>query len=450
MKRLLYRVVIFVLLYIDFAIAGPFAFVPGGMDGLTLADGSVGYMYWIKTFRASQSGIYKSSIILAEPPFQIEYQSDYDIVVYSTYRYPATSLYPADFVRGGIRILSPSKSKESRRVDTGEWGNSFVVAYPEKKLYVLLRDGHLVVYDLDTLSKGKEYFIEGEAGRLYYNKKRRAIYVTTQDKGATFVIDTSTSLAYPWLTFPSWIVDVAFERHGKMGFFLAANRTLYIVDLDSSRIVGTVDFSARPAVSLAASPTRNEIYVALGSYKGQLIGEYFVLEKGEIVVLDSGSGAILRRFDAQSSVDRMNTSLNYPDTIFIIGDSLQIFYALDALNGAIVVPVDLLSSTQSPTRVFEQPEWQGKFVLDAPEEISAANRLFNWAEDKYPELFSAPFRPLSGSIDGYFSRCYSGSNTCLGTKDGNVHYLPPGAGKDGILNLGPVSDFLPKADAAGY
>jgi hypothetical protein len=83
-----------------------------------------------------------------------------------------------------------------------------------------------------------------------------------------------------------------------------------------------------------------------------------------------------------------------------------------------------------------------KFLL---QRISTADRLFNWAESIYPNLF--PNHPKSQSIYGYDARIYE-NGKALGVKDGNVYYYD--GGTSDILLVGTVQDYLPQAVAAGF
>jgi hypothetical protein len=79
---------------------------------------------------------------------------------------------------------------------------------------------------------------------------------------------------------------------------------------------------------------------------------------------------------------------------------------------------------------------------------SDSDRIFNWAETGYPQLFS-PYQPQSQTILGYYARYYSNTNTYLGTKNGRVYYYNANAGGM-VFDVGSIEDYLPIAARAGY
>lgn len=81
--------------------------------------------------------------------------------------------------------------------------------------------------------------------------------------------------------------------------------------------------------------------------------------------------------------------------------------------------------------------------------LSDADRVFNWAEATYPELFS-PASQTTKSLGSYTYRYYSATNSYLATHtDGHAYYL--GAlSNNQIMDLGVTSTYLAQAKAAGY
>lgn len=73
------------------------------------------------------------------------------------------------------------------------------------------------------------------------------------------------------------------------------------------------------------------------------------------------------------------------------------------------------------------------------------DRLFNWAEVKYPQLF-AP-HATTQLIEGFRARAYPGG-IYLGEMNGEIYVYGPSWG--GLLRVGKASDFLPQATADGY
>lgn len=74
---------------------------------------------------------------------------------------------------------------------------------------------------------------------------------------------------------------------------------------------------------------------------------------------------------------------------------------------------------------------------------STADRLFNWAESTFTDLF--PNHATSQEIEGYHARLYE-NNNALGEQNGNLYFY------DGhsIILVGTVDDFLSAAIAAGF
>lgn len=78
---------------------------------------------------------------------------------------------------------------------------------------------------------------------------------------------------------------------------------------------------------------------------------------------------------------------------------------------------------------------------------AAADRLFNWAEQAYPELFVGP--TVSQTLSGYYLRHYTRSNSYVGSYGGRLYVLGPAFGPE-LLDLGLLSDWLPLAVDEGY
>lgn len=72
------------------------------------------------------------------------------------------------------------------------------------------------------------------------------------------------------------------------------------------------------------------------------------------------------------------------------------------------------------------------------------DRIFSWAEQRYPELLF-PAAPPSQDALGYRYRYYSGSQSYVGFKDGKAWFLAVGMNEP--LNLGDAGGYLDQADA---
>jgi hypothetical protein len=75
-----------------------------------------------------------------------------------------------------------------------------------------------------------------------------------------------------------------------------------------------------------------------------------------------------------------------------------------------------------------------------------SNRAFNWAESVYAQYLS-PTASASGTLQGYYYRYYSTTQSYLGTRDGTVYYMGP----DGVIqNMGSLGSYLFQVRSAGY
>lgn len=88
-------------------------------------------------------------------------------------------------------------------------------------------------------------------------------------------------------------------------------------------------------------------------------------------------------------------------------------------------------------------------VTQASSGLSDADRLFNWAEATYPELFS-PARAATKTLGAFTYRYYSATNSYLATNsDGHAYYLGIFSSNQ-IMDLGLISTYFNQAVAAGY
>lgn len=77
----------------------------------------------------------------------------------------------------------------------------------------------------------------------------------------------------------------------------------------------------------------------------------------------------------------------------------------------------------------------------------ALDRLANWAERMHGAIFASAER--SQLLSGYHLRHYAATQTYVGTTGGRLYVLGPAFGA-GIVDLGPLADWLPQALAAGF
>ncbi len=74
---------------------------------------------------------------------------------------------------------------------------------------------------------------------------------------------------------------------------------------------------------------------------------------------------------------------------------------------------------------------------------SDSDRLFNWAESEFDNLF--PNHPASQEIEDYHARIYENGNA-LGEQNNNIYFYDGNS----ITLVGTVNDFLPDAISAGF
>lgn len=84
--------------------------------------------------------------------------------------------------------------------------------------------------------------------------------------------------------------------------------------------------------------------------------------------------------------------------------------------------------------------------LYGPSTQADANRIFNWAEQSFPQ-FVAPTGVNSLDLSGYHYRFFSTTNSYLAVKDNTLVFLPAGGA---VIPLGNVDQILPAAAAAGF
>jgi len=78
------------------------------------------------------------------------------------------------------------------------------------------------------------------------------------------------------------------------------------------------------------------------------------------------------------------------------------------------------------------------FILQASD-LSNSNKLFDFAEEEYPELFQ-PDGTSTFKLEDYWVRYYSITDNYIGTKKGEVYVY--GAIFNGLLKVGAIADFV--------
>lgn len=78
---------------------------------------------------------------------------------------------------------------------------------------------------------------------------------------------------------------------------------------------------------------------------------------------------------------------------------------------------------------------------------ATADRLFNYAERFYPQLFAG--HVVSNVYEGYYLRHYPATGHYIGTANARLYVLGPAFGNV-VTDLGPLATWLPVAQAAGF
>lgn len=115
-----------------------------------------------------------------------------------------------------------------------------------------------------------------------------------------------------------------------------------------------------------------------------------------------------------------------------------------ANNGPIGVSAMMLDPLRADTLIAA---WGGKLYSYTFATLSDSDRIFNWAEATYPQVF-APAGAATQTISGYKARHYAATGSYLGSSGGNVYVY--GAAFGGLVLVGTSEALLQMAAAAGY
>ncbi len=167
-----------------------------------------------------------------------------------------------------------------------------------------------------------------------------------------------------------------------------------------------------------------------------------MIERGSgFISIRNAQNSLIESFDAttSSSISISGKTLTIHPTNDLSAGT-QYFVTLD--SGSIN---DLVGNGNSSMRSYSFTTVQAPSL---PEPLPSVERIFNWGENRHPDLF--PDHPESLDVFGYHARIYSNGNA-IGEQKGNIYYYDGGAdGTGNIVLVGTLADFLPQAILTGY
>ncbi len=200
------------------------------------------------------------------------------------------------------------------------------------------------------------------------------------------------------------------------------------------------DLDTIPSVFTSSSPSVS-VFSPANSAAGVSIDSNIVLTFSEAIQRGSGSIALItvgnvliESFDAASS-----NNLSISDKTLTINptnnlsNNTQYFVTLD--SGSIK---DMTGHGNAKITSYS-------FTTTAQTPDTNADRIFDWGERQYPDLFSD--HPESLDVFGYHARIYSNGNA-VGEQNDNIYFYDGGTGN--IVLVGTIASFLPQTIAAGY
>lgn len=112
-------------------------------------------------------------------------------------------------------------------------------------------------------------------------------------------------------------------------------------------------------------------------------------------------------------------------------------------NPNALVPGAGYSMSPKPSGWLDPTDFISNYSLSITNPPSSADRIFNWAENTYGNLF--PNQSTSQELIGYYARIYENGNA-LGELNDNIFFYDGSS----ITLVGRINDFLTDAIAAGF
>ena len=196
-----------------------------------------------------------------------------------------------------------------------------------------------------------------------------------------------------------------------------------------------------PSVSVF-SPTNSATDVPVDSNLVLTFSETIQRGSGSISLKTAGN-SLVESFDAASS-NNLSFSGN---TLTInptnnLSNNTQYFVTID--SGSIK---DLTGNSNAAIRSYSFTTVT-QIPHIPPDKTLSIDRIFNWGENQYPDLFSD--HPKSLDVFGYYARIYSNGNA-IGEQNNNIYFYDGGTdGTGDIVLVGTVAGFLPLAISAGF
>jgi peptidyl-prolyl cis-trans isomerase A (cyclophilin A) len=202
--------------------------------------------------------------------------------------------------------------------------------------------------------------------------------------------------------------------------------------------VGIKKVAAGPAVANEFSATRSNLrgtiaMAKLGGNPNSATCEWFVNLANNAANLDEQNGGF-------TVFGRVTTSG------MVVADKIAALKVVDA--GGVYTNLPVVNHTSGNVGINQVVRATAVSVLPGAGTASESDRIFNYLEGTYPQ-----YVPVAGSSggtgQGYYYRYYPGTNSYVGTREGDVFYLVPSISPD-VQPLASMATLLAQAAAEGY
>jgi len=237
--------------------------------------------------------------------------------------------------------------------------------------------------------------------------------------------------------------------------FIAPNDGLYYIDASwrqgfaeptkHASISVYEDLDTQPPIFSGSIPTV-ETFSPANLSAGAAVNSDITLIFSELI--QRGSGFVSIRNAQNSLIESFNIA-NSPN-ISISGKTLTINPTNDLLsNNPYFVSIDSGAINDLVGNGNAQiGGYSFTTAATPPIVLPNAERIFNWGESRFPQLFSD--HPASIDIFGYHARLYSNGNA-LGEQNDTIYFYDGGpGGTENIILVGATAELLPPAISDGF